>query len=84
MEDIEAINKKSHNVVLDILPYVTSNELLDDTDLFSLGLDSVNAITLVLSLKDTFGVNFDTNEISLQNFRTVADIINLIKTKKGL
>jgi aryl carrier-like protein len=51
MEDIEAINKKSHNVVLDILPYVTSNELLDDTDLFSLGLDSVNAITLVLSLK---------------------------------
>lgn len=84
MEDIEAINKKSRNVVLDILPYVTSEELLEDTDLFSLGLDSVNAITLVLSLQDTFGVNFETNEISLENFRTVADIVKLIKTKKGL
>lgn len=84
MEDIEALKKKSHNVVLDILPYVTSEELLEDTDLFSLGLDSVNAITLVLSLQDTFGVNFETNEISLENFRTVADIVKLIKTKKGL
>lgn len=50
MENIEVITQKSHNVVLEILPYVTGEELLENTDLFSLGLDSVNAITLVLSL----------------------------------
>ena len=83
MEGIEAIRQKSHNVVLDILPTVNSEELLDDMDLFSLGLDSVNAIMLVMSLQDTFGVNFETTEISIENFRTIEDIAKLIETKKG-
>ena len=84
MEGIEAIRQKSHNVVLDILPTVNSEELLDDMDLFSLGLDSVNAIMLVMSLQDTFGVNFETTEISIENFRTIEDIAKLIETKKGV
>lgn len=84
MQGIEAIKEKSHNVVLDILPTVSSEELLDDMDLFSLGLDSVNAIMLVMNLQDTFGVNFDTSEISIENFRTIADIVKLIERKKGV
>lgn len=64
MQHTEEIKEKSHNVVLDILPTVTSHELLDDMDLFNLGLDSVNAIMLVMNLQDTFGVNFETSEIS--------------------
>lgn len=82
MEDVEAIKRKSHSVILDILPIVRSEELLEDMDLFSLGLDSVNAIMLVMSLQNTFGVNFETTEISLENFRTIEDIVKLIKRKK--
>ena len=80
METIEAIKQKSHNVVLDILP-INKDELLDDMDLFNLGLDSVNAIMLVMSLQDTFGVNFETSEISIENFRTIEDIAKLIESK---
>ncbi len=84
MENLESIKQKSHSVVLGILPIVKSEELLEDMELFSLGLDSVNAIMLVMNLQDTFGVNFDTSEISLENFRTIKDIVNLIKRKKGV
>lgn len=84
MQGTEEIKEKSHNVVLDILPTVTSQELLDDMDLFSLGLDSVNAIMLVMNLQDTFGVNFETSEISIENFRTIGDIVKLIERKKGV
>jgi len=84
MEGIEAIRQKSHSVVLEVLPNITSEELLDDMDLFSLGLDSVNAIMLVMSLQDNFGVSFDASEISIENFRTIADIVKLIEIKKGL
>ena len=84
MEVIESIQQQTHSVVLDILPIVNSEELLDDMDLFSLGLDSVNAIMLVMNLQERFGVNFDTSEISLENFRTIADIVKLIERKKGV
>jgi acyl carrier protein len=37
---------------------------------------------MVLSLQETFGVMFDTNDINFENFRTLANIVDLIKTKK--
>jgi hypothetical protein len=37
--------------------------------------------TLILSLQDAFGIQFDTNEISFENFRTVSDIAELINRK---
>ena len=81
MEDIEAIKQKTHKIVLDILPYVTSEELSDDMNLFRLGLDSVTAITLVLRLEDTFAVQIETSEISMDNFSTITNIVNLIERK---
>ncbi len=82
MESIEAIKQKSHDVVLEILPNINSEELLDDMDLFSLGLDSVNAIMLVMSLQDAFSVNFEASEINVENFRSIADIVKLIERKE--
>jgi acyl carrier protein len=81
MENLDSIKRKSHDVVLELLPDVRSEELSDTTDLFDMGLDSINAMTLVLSLQDAFGIQFDTNEISFENFRTVADISELINRK---
>ena len=80
---IESIKEKSHDVVLNILPNLNREELLDNTDLFNLGLDSVNAIMLVMGLQDAFGVNFEANEISVENFRSIGDIVRLIE-KKGV
>jgi acyl carrier protein len=80
---IESIKEKSHDIVLNILPNLNREELLDNTDLFNLGLDSVNAIMLVMGLQDAFGVNFEANEISVENFRSIGDIVKLIE-KKGV
>ncbi len=80
----EELRTKTQNVVLELLPNVGSEELSDESDIFSLGLDSINAMTLVFSLQDAFDIKFETHEISFENFRTVADIVELIQKKKQL
>jgi len=84
MNSLESISQQSHNIVLDLLPNVSSEELLDDQDLFSLGLDSVNAMMLVLNLQEAFEVTFETCEISFENFQTISNIVELIKKKRGI
>jgi acyl carrier protein len=81
---IEEIKQKTEDVVLNLLPDVTSEELSEDTDIFGLGLDSINAMTLVFNLQDAFDIQFESEEISFENFRTVADIVELIKSKKNI
>ncbi|MBE9166066.1 acyl carrier protein [Pleurocapsales cyanobacterium LEGE 06147] len=81
---IEEIKQKTKDVVLNLLPDISSEELTEDTDIFGLGLDSINAMTLVFNLQDAFDIQFESNEISFENFRTVADIVELIKTKKNI
>jgi acyl carrier protein len=81
---IEEIKQKTEDVVLNLLPDISSEELTEDTDIFGLGLDSINAMTLVFNLQDAFDIQFESDEISFENFRTVADIVELIKTKKNI
>ena len=72
----------TQNVVLEVLPDLSREELSDDSDIFSLGLDSINAMSLVFGLQDAFDIKFEAKEISIENFQTVADIIELIKSKR--
>lgn len=81
---IEEIKQKTEDVVLNLLSDISSEELSEDTDIFGLGLDSINAMTLVFNLQDAFDLQFESDEISFENFRTVADIVELIKTKKNI
>ncbi len=81
---VEEMNQKARNVVLGMLPDVGSEELTDDQDIFSLGLDSINAMSLIFSLQDAFSIQFDPSDISFENFRTVGDIVQLIERKKGI
>lgn len=79
---IEEVKQKTQAVVLEMLPGVSSEELSDDRDIFSLGLDSVNAMNLIFGLQDAFEVQFSTDEINFENFRTVSKIIELIQKKQ--
>ena len=81
---IEEITKHSHEVILSILPNVDRDQLSNESDIFNLGLDSINAMTLVLKLQDAFGVQFEVSEINLENFRTLGNIIELLSKKKGV
>ncbi|MEH2144299.1 MAG: acyl carrier protein [Nostoc sp.] len=77
------INQQITQVILEIIPDITSAELQDDTDIFSLGLDSINAMTLVSNIQDVFDIQLDTNEINFENFQNIATITAMIEQKKG-
>lgn len=81
---IEEVKQKAQKVVLTMLPDVDEEDISDDKDIFNLGLDSINAMSLVFSLQDEFDIQFETSEISFENFRTLMDIVNLIGRKKDL
>jgi len=81
MENLETIKSKVRRVVLEILPGISEDELSDDRDIFSLGLDSINAMNLIFSLQDTFNLSFDNSEIGFDNFRTVNIIAERVAKK---
>lgn len=83
MSSLEEIQQKIRQVVLANLPKITNEELSDDAELFSLGLDSLNTVPLVLGLEEVFGFEFEMDEISYESFRTIADITELMKGKIG-
>jgi acyl carrier protein len=80
----EEVKQKAQNVILELLPNVERQSLLDECDIFSLGLDSINAMSLIFNLQDAFEVKFETNEISFDNFQTVAKIVELIGKKQKI
>ncbi|WP_228061916.1 acyl carrier protein [[Phormidium] sp. LEGE 05292] len=82
MKSIDLIEQKTKNVVLSVLPNITSEDLSDSSNLFSIGLDSVNAMTLVLKLQNTFGIKFVATDINAENFQSVASIVKLIDEKQ--
>jgi len=84
MNSSEQIKQEVKEVILAILPDVSSEDLNEDSDIFSLGLDSINAMTLVSNLQDAFDVQLDTNEIIFENFQSLATIAEMVEKKKGL
>ncbi|NER80071.1 MAG: acyl carrier protein [Leptolyngbya sp. SIO1D8] len=77
----ENIKQTIETVVLDLLPNLKTGEISDNDDIFSLGLDSINAMSLVLGLQEAFSITFDANDIDVDNFRTIASITELMAKK---
>ncbi len=84
MMTVEELKQKTKDIVSELLPDVGNEEITDDTDIFGLGLDSINAMTLVSNLQDTFDIKLETNEFNFENFQNIANIIEMIRRKKGL
>ncbi len=81
---VEELKQKAKNVVSELLPDVGNEDIADDTDIFSLGLDSINAMTLVSNLQDTFDIQLETSEFNFENFQNIANIVSMIGRKKDL
>ncbi|WP_392532267.1 acyl carrier protein [Nostoc sp. C117] len=82
---MSAINIKQQitQVILQIIPDITSEDLQEHVDIFNLGLDSINAMALVSNLQDVFDIQLDANEISFENFQNIATIAAMVEQKKG-
>ncbi len=83
MKSIDLIKQETKNVVLTVLPNINSEDLSESSNLFSMGLDSVNAMSLILKLQNNFTIKFAVNEINAENFQSVATIVKLIDKKQG-
>jgi len=77
----EEIKNTTQTIISELLQDVDESELFDDQDIFSLGMDSINAMTLVLNLQEAFGINFNFDEINHENFQTVRNIVDLVRGK---
>ena len=82
MKNIDLIKQETTNVVLKVLPNINSEDLSESSNLFSMGLDSVNAMSLILKLQNNFGIKFAVNDINAENFQSVATIVKLIDKKQ--
>lgn len=68
-------------LVKNLMLQVTADEIADDLPLFGpqgLGLDSIDALELVVSMEKTFGVGVPNSQVAskaLQNVNTIHDYI---------
>lgn len=76
------IQEQVQALILDVIPDVTREDLQEETDIFNLGLDSINTMTLISNLQETFEIELDINEISFDNFQNVSTIVEMITQKK--
>ncbi|HYG34200.1 MAG TPA: phosphopantetheine-binding protein [Clostridia bacterium] len=85
MEDVNALKEKIKNLMVEnLMLQVTAAEIGDDMPLFgpgSLGLDSVDALQLVVALDKHFGLKIRDPEAAKEILRSVNSIAQAIQQK---
>jgi acyl carrier protein len=81
-KDLQSIEKEVKSIVLNIFKNTTASELSLDTDLNDIGLDSLNAIQLIVQLEETFDITIDDDELLYDNYDTVSKIIEIVNQKR--
>lgn len=81
MKSMESVKDQTKKVLIEILPSVSPETLSDETNIFSLGLGSVDAMMLVEKLEKAFDIKFSNSEINFEVFQNLGNIIELIEKK---
>ena len=81
---VEELKQKTRSIVSDILPNVEQEEIADNIDIFNLGLDSINVMSLISNLQEAFDFTLETHELNFENFQTVSTIVEMVQRKKNL
>ena len=81
---VEDLKQKTRNIVSDILPDIKAGEIDDNIDIFDLGLDSINVMTLISNLQEAFDFKLEIDELNFENFQTVSTIVEMVQKKKNL
>ena len=82
MEDVQSIETKVKDIVVDVLR-VNRNDLAPTTHLMKdLGADSLDALDVALKVEKVFGIQIP--DESLKNYLTIADIVRGIAEHKRL
>ena len=60
-----------------------SSDLTEDSDLFSEGLDSMGIMQLIIALEQQFDIQFESSDITKEQFGTIRKIADLISARKN-
>ena len=86
MPDADLRQQIKEMLVKNLMLQVTPEQIGDDLPLFGpdgLGLDSIDALELVVSMEKTFGVSVPNSEVAGRALRTVSTIQDYILEKRG-
>ena len=59
---------------------IGDNLVNDDENLANYGLSSLNLITLVSSIEDTFEIEYPLEYLTIDSFKTINIIVSILKT----
>ncbi|MFT5291547.1 MAG: acyl carrier protein [Planctomycetota bacterium] len=82
MEDINSIREKVRRVLVEspALEGIDPETILDDTPLAeTLGLDSVDALEIVIGLEKTFGLKVDATALDRENFHSINKLSDFLQ-----
>lgn len=83
MKGTEDIITSIKDLVLEVLPGVSSEELLPDSDIFNMGLDSINAMTILTKLQKSFDIELVADDITFENFQNLNGLVKLVEKKRS-
>jgi len=81
MKELQSADKKEEvikEILLNTIYPIKNTEILPDTELFKIGLDSINSINFALAIEKHYGITFDDEHMLGENFATIASIIDLL------
>ena len=88
MEDATALKERIKNLMVEnLMLQVTAEEIKDDQPLFgpgSLGLDSVDALQLVVALDKSFGLKIPDPAAAKEILQSVGTIVLAVQKKAGV
>ncbi len=62
----------------------TTAEFAPDTDLYTLGMDSMAIMQLLILIEEEYGVSLPECSLTRQNFSTVTQLARLIRAQSGV
>ena len=79
--ELKLIKQKVNDVILEILSEENQATISEESNIFDMGFDSINAATLVEKLQELFGIELEVSDINFENFQNIHSIAQFIKTK---
>lgn len=67
------------NIINDNL--ALKEEVKESTNLSNLSLDSLSFINALVTIEEVFSITFNDEELNIDNFKNVSDLVNLVKRK---
>jgi|GEM_PF-2201840 len=74
--------KKLNSIVSEVLKGGLNKPLEAASRLQDIGIDSLNFLRLVVSVEDTFGIEFDDDNLDLSRFETVSSLMSYIEGRR--